>query len=59
MLWHVSGDHGLRLTVERVNQLLAVNIGGDALLAKFVPPHPTDSDSIMVDLVKAYHVNRN
>ena len=33
MLWHVSGAHGNSGEGE---QLLAVNIGGDAFLAKFV-----------------------
>lgn len=36
------GDHGIRLLSGEGEQLLAVNIGGDVLLAEFVPHHPTD-----------------
>ena len=43
-------DHGIRLTVERLNNCQQSNIGGD-VLAEFVPHHPADGHGIGVELV--------
>jgi hypothetical protein len=43
--------------LQKGKQLLAVNIGGDVLLAEIVPYRPTDGQD-KVELV-GIHVNRN
>jgi hypothetical protein len=58
MLWAVAWDLVIIASgLQKGKQLLAVNIGGDVLLAEIVPYRPTDGQD-KVELV-GIHVNRN